>query len=235
MAATPTARAQRGHARRARLVLGWLATLVLAACSASVQPVAEFRDRRDDMRMAVLPDLPANAAVATFAGGCFWCVEADFDRLGGVLATTSGYIGGRGPATYAAVSAGGSGHLEAVRVVYDPARVSYENLLHYFWRHIDPTAVDRQFCDHGAQYRSAIFVHGDAQRRLAQQSRAELERTKPFAGAVATEILEATTFYPAEVYHQDYYLKNPLRYAYYRHACGRDQRVRALWGEQATD
>jgi peptide-methionine (S)-S-oxide reductase len=172
-------------------------------------------------------------AYATFAGGCFWCMEADFEKLDGVLSVTSGYTGGTAVnPTYTQVSAGGTGHAEAVRVVYDPKAVSYDELLTYFWRHIDPTVKDRQFCDVGHQYRSAVFFHDEAQREAAERSRAELERTKPFPQPVVTEITAESAFYPAEAYHQDYAEKNPIRYAYYRRGCGRDQRLRELWGDE---
>lgn len=174
---------------------------------------------------------PATTAKATFAGGCFWCVESDFDKVPGVLSTTSGYIGGTvAQPTYEQVSAKATGHAEAVEIVYDPARVSYEQLLAKYWRSIDPTTRDRQFCDSGSPYRTAIFTHGDAQMVAARKSLAELERTKPFKQAIVTEIVAATAFYPAEAYHQDYYRKNPVRYAYYRASCGRDLRLAELWG-----
>jgi peptide-methionine (S)-S-oxide reductase len=168
---------------------------------------------------------------ATFAGGCFWCMEPPFDKLDGVISTTSGYIGGRtrNP-TYEEVSAGGTGHAEAVQVVYDPARISYEQLLQVFWRNIDPTVRNRQFCDVGSQYRTAIFSHDAGQRRLAEASKAALERNKPFSDPVLTEIAAAGEFYPAEEYHQDFYLKNPVRYKFYRTTCGRDSRLKELWG-----
>jgi peptide-methionine (S)-S-oxide reductase len=176
---------------------------------------------------------PAPLAKATFAGGCFWCVEADFDKVDGVVSTTSGYIGGRVPnPTYAQVSAGTTGHTEAVEVVFDPRRVSYEKLLEVFWVNVDPTVKDRQFCDVGSQYRTGIFVHDDAQRRASEASKAALEKRKPFKEAIVTPIEPATTFYPAEEYHQDYYRKNPVRYGYYRAACGRDARLKELWGER---
>jgi peptide-methionine (S)-S-oxide reductase len=175
---------------------------------------------------------PAVTAKATFAGGCFWCVEADFDKVPGVLATTSGYTGGTvADPSYEQVSGKHTGHAEAVEVVYDPAKVSYEQLLAYFWRHIDPTTKDRQFCDVGTPYRTAIFAHGDAQLRAAQASKAALEKSKPFREPVVTEVVAAGPFYPAESYHQDYYLKNPLRYQLYRTGCGRDARLKQLWGE----
>lgn len=176
----------------------------------------------------------ASTAKATFAGGCFWCVESDFDKLPGVISTTSGYIGGKtANPSYEAVSAKTTGHAEAVQIVYDPAKVSYERLLEYFWRTIDPTTKDRQFCDAGSPYRSAIFAHGPAQLKAAQDSLKALEKTKPFKEPIVTEIVLATAFYPAETYHQDYHLKNPLRYKYYRTSCGRDARLKELWGDLA--
>jgi len=175
-----------------------------------------------------------NLEKATFAGGCFWCMEHPFDQLSGVISVTSGYTGGhkKNP-TYEEVSAGGTGHAESVQVVYDPAKVTYEKLLNVFWHNIDPTTKDRQFCDAGNQYRSAIFYHNEAQQRLALQSKAQLEQNKPFKGSVVTEIVQATEFYPAEEYHQHYYKKNPIRYKFYRTSCGRDQRLRELWGSEA--
>jgi peptide-methionine (S)-S-oxide reductase len=174
---------------------------------------------------------PANTAVATFAGGCFWCVEADFDKVDGVVSTTSGYIGGKiANPTYQQVSAGGTGHAEAVEVVYDPARVSYEKLLDVFWHNIDPLVKDRQFCDHGDQYRTAIFFHDDDQRRLAEATKKTVEAR--FKQTVYTEITAAGPFYKAEDYHQDYYSKNPVRYKFYRFNCGRDQRLEELWGKK---
>jgi len=173
-------------------------------------------------------------ARAIFAGGCFWCMEPPFDRLPGVISTTSGYIGGRViDPTYEAVSQGGTGHAEAVEVVYDPTVISFERLLYVFWRNIDPEAANRQFCDKGSQYRSAIFYLDDAQRELAEASKAELEASGRFASPIATQIRRAGRFYPAENYHQDYYLKNPIRYKYYRTGCGRDRRLEALWGDEA--
>ncbi len=177
---------------------------------------------------------PAATEKATFAGGCFWCVESDFDKVKGVISTTSGYTGGTvANATYELVSSGRTGHAEAVEIVYDPRKVSYEQLLEYFWRTIDPTAKDRQFCDVGSPYRTAIFAHGEAQLRAAQASRDALEKSKPFKGSIVTEIVPAAAFYAAEGYHQDYYLKNPLRYKFYRSRCGREDRLEQLWGQQA--
>lgn len=172
---------------------------------------------------------------ATFAGGCFWCVESDFDKVSGVLSTTSGYTGGQTPnPSYEQVSAHTTGHAEALQVVYDPAKVSYQQLVDYFWRHIDPTVKDQQFCDHGTPYRTAIFAHNADQLKIAQASRAALEKTKPFKAPIVTEIVLASAFYPAEDYHQDYYKKNPLRYKYYRASCGRDARLQQLWGSQVN-
>lgn len=171
------------------------------------------------------------SAVAIFAGGCFWCMEPPFDKLPGVTATISGYIGGRvANPTYEQVSAGGTGHTEAVQVSYDPTTISYAALLEVFWRNVDPVAVDRQFCDVGDQYRSAIFTLDAEQRRLADASKLELQASGRFDQPIATEIVAASTFYPAEDYHQDYYTRNPLRYKYYRSRCGRDQRLEQVWG-----
>lgn len=171
---------------------------------------------------------------ATFAGGCFWCMEAPFDKLPGVVSVTPGYSGGqtRNP-TYEQVSAGGTGHAESVQIVFDPSKTSYSKLLDIYWRNIDPTVTNRQFCDVGSQYRSAIFYHSEEQRRAALQSKAALEKSKPFKGPVVTEITAASEFYLAEEYHQHYYRKNPLRYKYYRNGCGRDRRLNELWGSAA--
>jgi len=173
---------------------------------------------------------------ATFAGGCFWCMEPPFDELDGVVSTTPGYIGGDQPdPTYEQVASGTTGHTEAVQVVYDPAKISYEELLRVFWRNIDPTTADGQFCDLGNQYRPGIFYHNETQRSAAKESLKLLEQNKPFTQAIVTEITAATTFYPAEDRHQDYYLKNPLRYRYYRFACQRDQRLEMLWADTEPD
>ena len=173
-----------------------------------------------------------NTAKATFAGGCFWCMEPPYDKLPGVLSTTSGYMGGkkRSP-TYEEVSTGTTGHTEVVQVVYDPAKVSYEKLLEVFWRNIDPTVRDQQFCDMGSQYRTAIFYHDEEQKRLAEASKAALEKSKPFKAPIVTPVQAAGEFWPAEDYHQDYYKKNPVRYKYYRTGCGRDERLKQLWGK----
>ena len=177
---------------------------------------------------------PLSTAIATFAGGCFWCTEADFDKVDGVISTTSGYIGGRtANPTYDSVSAGNSGHAEAVQVVFDPSKVTYSKLLEYYWRTIDPTTKDRQFCDSGNPYRTAIFTHDEQQRVLAEASKKALSANKPFRDPIVTEIVNATQFYPAEDYHQDYHTKNPVRYKFYRANCGRDARLKQLWGTQA--
>ena len=166
---------------------------------------------------------------AVFAGGCFWCTESDFDKVPGVTATVSGYIAGKAStATYPQVSAGGTGHAEAVEITYDPAKVSYQQLLDVYWRSIDPTVKDAQFCDHGDQYRSAIFVRNAAEKKLAEASKQKVaaELKKP----IYTQIADATPFYPAEEYHQDFYKKNPTKYKFYRWNCGRDQRLEQIWG-----
>ncbi len=171
---------------------------------------------------------------ATFAGGCFWCMEGPFDTLEGVISTTSGYTGGwKKHPTYEEVSAGGTGHAESVRVVYDPAKVKFERLLEVFWHNIDPLARDRQFCDGGNQYRSAIFYHDEAQHRAAAASRSALEASGKLKGPIVTQIVPAGEFWPAEEYHQDYYRKNPIRYHYYRDRCGRDDRLKEIWGSDA--
>lgn len=178
------------------------------------------------------PPKTESGATAIFAGGCFWCTESDFEKLPGVIGAVSGYTGGKtvNP-TYEQVSAGGTGHTEAVRVTYDPARVSYAQLVDFFWPTIDPTVKNRQFCDSGSQYRSAIFWQTEEERAIAEKSRDALLASGRFK-EIHTEIEKASTFYPAEEYHQDYYKKNPLRYNYYRHGCGRDDRLKDLWGKK---
>jgi len=198
--------------------LAWLAVLLLAGGA-----VAQDAPREDS----------GARAAATFAGGCFWCMEPPYDKLDGVISTTAGYAGGpeRDPA-YRDVAGGKTGHAEVVQVVYDPARVDYETLLRVFWRNIDPFAVDRQFCDAGTQYRTAIFYHDAAQRAAAEASLAEVAAR--FGESIATRIEPVgDTFHAAEAYHQDYYLTNPVRYRYYRFNCGRDRRLEQIWGEEA--
>ena len=173
-------------------------------------------------------------AVATFAGGCFWCVESDFDHLPGVVETVSGYTGGTvEDPTYEQVSAGGTGHREAVRISYDPSRVSYEELLTAFWHSVDPTDPGGQFCDRGESYQTAIFVHDEEQRRVAEASKETAQEA--LGETIVTPIEDAGTFYPAEDYHQDYYEKNPVRYRVYRWNCGRDDRIEQVWGGRAFE
>ncbi|MBI3803627.1 MAG: peptide-methionine (S)-S-oxide reductase MsrA [Nitrospirae bacterium] len=169
---------------------------------------------------------------ATFAGGCFWCMVPPFDTLPGVISVTSGYTGGHleNP-TYQQVSAGGTGHAEAVEVVYDSTKIGYEKLLDVFWHNIDPVAVNRQFCDFGDQYRSEIFYHTETQKRLAEQSKAAIEKSGAFREPITTKITPASPFYKAEEYHQAFYKKSPIRYKFYRYLCGRDQRLEQLWGK----
>ncbi|MFB0507878.1 MAG: peptide-methionine (S)-S-oxide reductase MsrA [Thermodesulfobacteriota bacterium] len=169
-------------------------------------------------------------AKATFAGGCFWCMEPPFDKLYGVVSTTSGYIGGhKVNPTYEEVSSGTTGHAEAIQIVYDPRKITYDQLLEVFWKNVDPTDNGGQFCDRGSQYRTAIFYHDQDQKHLAEHSRQALIESEGFK-EIATEITAASTFYPAEEYHQDYYKKNPVRYKFYRYSCGRDRRLKELWG-----
>ncbi len=198
-----------------------VAALAVAACNSPAS--AEKADP-----LAV----PGGAATAIFAGGCFWCTESDFEKLPGVISAESGYTAGQtvNP-SYEQVSAGGTGHTEAVRVVYDPAKVSYPQLLEYFWRTIDPTVKDRQFCDSGTQYRSGIYFQSETERKAAEESRSALLKEGKVK-QVYTEIQMAKVFYPAEEYHQDYYKKNPVRYAYYRRGCGRDARLEQIWGSK---
>jgi peptide-methionine (S)-S-oxide reductase len=177
-------------------------------------------------------DAIADTSVATFGGGCFWCMEPPFDKLDGVLSTTSGYTGGRlANPTYDQVSAGTTGHVEVVQVAYDPAKITYAQLLDTFWRNVDPLTANRQFCDAGSQYRSAIFYHDEAQRKAAEASKTALEQSGRFEKPIVTELVAASAFYPAEEYHQDYYTKNPVRYKFYRYSCGRDKRLEEVWGD----
>jgi peptide methionine sulfoxide reductase msrA/msrB len=179
---------------------------------------------------------PARSETATFAGGCFWCTEALFEGVEGVISVTSGYTGGHADnPTYEEVSEGNTGHAEAVEVVFDPGKVGYGRLLDLFWQNIDPVTPDAQFCDRGSQYRTAIFYHGDGQRRLAEASKQRIEVSSRLSGPIVTEIVPAGKFYPAEAYHQDYHEKNPERYGAYRSACGRDQRLEQLWSAAPAD
>jgi peptide-methionine (S)-S-oxide reductase len=211
------------HALNSALLLVAL-TIVAALASAAPSPPATSKPAASSTQLKK----------ATFAGGCFWCMEPPYEGLPGVVSVTSGYTGGnKVNPTYEEVSTGGTGHAEAVQIVYDPRKVSYQQLLERFWRNIDPTVRDRQFCDVGNQYRSGIFYHDEEQRRLALESKQEVERAKRFREPVVTVIVAATQFYPAEEYHQDYYKKNPIRYKFYRTNCGRDKRLKELWGKDA--
>ena len=205
----------------------WMLT-VIAVAGATLSGVLAQNNPTTETDPAANPEL----AVATFAGGCFWCMEPPYDKLDGVVSTISGYIGGdtQNP-SYQEVSAGTTGHTEAVQIRYNPDRVSYQELLEVFWPNIDPLVDDRQFCDVGSQYRPGIFVHDEEQRQLAEASRERV--ASRFEQPIKVEITEADTFYPAEDYHQDYYQKNPVRYKFYRYNCGRDQRLEQLWGETA--
>ncbi len=177
---------------------------------------------------------PAQRATAIFAGGCFWCEETAFEGLPGVFSVVSGYTGGqkKNP-TYEEVSAGSTGHAESVEVTYDPSLITYEKLLEVFWHNVDPTQSNGQFCDHGTQYRSAIFYKDEAQRKAAEESKRRVEEIPRFKGKIVTQIVAASTFYPAEEYHQDFYKKSPVRYQSYRKGCGRDARLKELWGDAA--
>ncbi len=220
MSARDADRFRRGGSRRiGSMVLGLSLTFIGYAA------LSETPEARPD---------PSAKATAIFAGGCFWCMEPPFDALDGVLSTTSGYIGGdTSKPSYKQVSAGGSGHAEAVRVIYDPTKISYAALLDVYWRNIDPLAVDRQFCDIGDQYRSAIFAHDDEQEKLARASREAIASSGKLEGRIVTEIVKGGEFWPAEEYHQNYYQKNPVRYKYYRYSCGRDRRLAEIWGDAA--
>ena len=207
---------------------------VIAAMALAAGTFAAIATWAPAQTAAPAASLPAVTAKATFAGGCFWCVEADFDKVPGVISTTSGYTGGRvANPSYEQVSSKLTGHAEAVEVLYDPSKVTYEQLLQHYWHTIDPTTRDRQFCDSGSPYRTAIFTHGEAQMRAALASREALAKAKPFNEPIVTDIVAAGPFYAAEEYHQDYYRKNPVRYRFYRANCGRDARLKQLWGDQA--
>ena len=177
-----------------------------------------------------LADAPLGKAY--FAGGCFWCMEEVFEKVDGVLSATSGYMGGTvANPSYEEVSAGRTGHAESVEVVYDPAKVSYQKLLDAFWRNVDPLAANAQFCDHGSQYRAAIFYQTEEEKRLSETSKQAIEQSKRFKEAIVTQIVSAAPFYSAEEYHQDFYKKNPVRYKFYKYNCGRAQRLEELWGK----
>ena len=181
------------------------------------------------------PAAAAKTEIATFAAGCFWCVESDFDKVEGVLETTSGYTGGKTEKpTYHDVGGGGTGHAEALQVTYDPSKVSYQKLLDYYWHHVDLLDGGGQFCDRGDQYRPAIFTHNAEQKKLAEESKTALDKSGKFKQKIAVQIVPASTFTAAEDYHQDYYHKNPVRYKFYRSGCGRDARMEQLWGAEYT-
>jgi peptide-methionine (S)-S-oxide reductase len=202
----------------------------LAAAGLAAAGLAVWTARAEQTSVTGAP--PTGLARATFAGGCFWCMEPPYEKLPGVVSVTSGYTGGRLPnPSYEQVSSGGTGHTEAVEVVFDPAKVSYGTLLEVFWKNIDPTVRNRQFCDVGEQYRTGIFVHDAEQRRQAEESKARVAAAKRFKEPLVTPIEEAGPFYRAEEYHQDYYKKNPVRYRFYRFNCGRDARLEDLWGK----
>ena len=174
----------------------------------------------------------AAPAKAYFAGGCFWCMEEVFEKVDGVIAVVSGYMGGTVPnPTYEQVSAGQTGHAESVEVSYDPAKVSYQKLLEAFWRNVDPVTPNAQFCDHGSQYRAVVFYGTDEEKRLSEESKSAIEQSKQFSEPIVTQLVKVSTFYTAEDYHQDFYKRNPIRYKYYKFSCGRAQRLEALWGK----
>ncbi len=210
--------------RKAGFVLVLASVTLLAVLMLTLRPSVTTADE------ALIPD---GTARAIFAGGCFWCMEPPFDKLDGVLSTTSGYTGGseKDP-TYEQVSYGRTSHAEAIEIVYDPSKISYERLLHVFWRNIDPTVTNRQFCDRGSQYRTAIYYGDEDEKRLAESTRQAI-LDAGIVDRVVTEIEPASTFYPAEEYHQDFYKKKPEHYKRYRQGCGRDARLREIWGEEA--
>lgn len=198
----------------------------------SVSLLNACRQAGESITVSATSQIPEkNLETAIFAGGCFWCTESDFDKIQGVVSTTSGYIGGTvANPTYDQVVDGKTGHVEAVKIHFDNTTTSFSKLLAAYWLTIDPLTANRQFCDVGSQYRSAIFYRDSNQKQLAENSKKALEASGRFNQPIVTEILPATEFYRAEEYHQDYYIKNPLRYAYYRNNCGRDRRLEELWG-----
>lgn len=206
------------------MIILLLSLLILSACQQMDAPIAES---------ATVQIPNENLETAIFAGGCFWCTESDFDKIPGVVSTTSGYIGGTvANPTYEQVVTGKTGHVEAVKVYFDRTKTDFSKLVTAYWLTIDPLTANRQFCDVGSQYRSVIFYLDSAQKELAENSKKMLETSGRFTQPIVTEIQAATEFYPAEEYHQDYYIKNPLRYAYYRSNCGRDKRLEEVWGTQ---
>ncbi len=204
------------------LLLSLIPLIFIMGCQSSGSDQREVKNQ--------MKETSVTTQIATFAGGCFWCVESDFEKVPGVLKVISGYTGGTGEnPTYETYSK--KGHVEAVQIYFDPSMVTYEQLLDYLWKHIDPTDPGGQFVDHGPQYRSAIFYHDDEQKRLAEKSKAELGKSGRFSKPIVTEIIKFNRFFDAEEYHQDYYKKNPLRYKYYRHGSGRDQFLKKIWGD----
>ena len=184
---------------------------------------------------AQAPAKPDGTEIATFAGGCFWCVEADFDKVEGVLSTISGFMGGKtAKPNYRDVTAGGTGHLEVVQITYDPKKVSYQKLLDVFWKSVDPYDDIGQFCDKGDSYRTAIFTHSPEQKAAADAAKAALDKDNPLKQPIVTRVLDASTFTAAEDYHQDFHTKNPMRYKSYRYGCGRDARLEQIWGKKVT-
>jgi peptide-methionine (S)-S-oxide reductase len=205
---------------RCAILIGLTTWSLLAAVPVAYQGIAGEQARETQYEKA------------TFAGGCFWCMEPPFDELPGVISTTSGYTGGRTKnPTYEEVSAGVTGHAEAVEVVYDPTKITYARLLEVFWKNIDPITPNQQFCDVGTQYRSAIFYHNEEQKRLAEASKKALADSGRFQQPIVTEIAAGSPFYRAEEYHQDYYKKNPVRFNFYKYTCGRARRLAQLWGK----
>jgi len=221
------------RARKPRLSL-WFALAFILALIGWYEWAAQSVPRAAPSNSAAASVADGNHQVAIFAGGCFWCVESDFDKVPGVISTTSGYTGGKtANPSYAEVSSHTTDHAEAVKIVFDPVKVSYRQLVDHFWHTIDPTVRDRQFCDIGSPYRTVIFATSAEQLAQAQASRAALETNKPFTEPIVTDIRMADDFYPAEDEHQDYYKKNPVRYDFYRTSCGRDARLKSLWGNLA--
>lgn len=203
--------------------------IVLIGCAILVQTYihsSQFANKKDS-------SMEPKTEKATFAGGCFWCMQPLFDKVNGVVSTTVGYTGGskKNP-TYDEVSEGGTGHTESIEIVYDPARVSYEQLLDIFWKNIDPLSSDRQFCDVGTQYRPAIFYHNEQQKKMAEIYREKLKKSEKFKETIVTQVVPASIFYPAEEYHQKYYQKNSVQYKVYRYSCGRDKRLKELWDKK---
>jgi peptide-methionine (S)-S-oxide reductase len=222
--------------RRSNLDLAGIAALGLVALSILGSRLAGAASPGDSRLAPVLVPVPTDSQrVATFAGGCFWSMQKAFDGVAGVVSTTAGFAGGtKAKPSYEQVSEGGTGHAESVQLIYDPGKITYERLLDIYWHHIDPLTLNAAFCDHGAQYRSIIFYRDAEQQRLAEASKQALDRSHRFSTPIVTAIQPATPFYPAEEYHQQFYKKNPARYEAYRIGCGRDQRIRELWGDLAV-